>query len=226
MKERDYDAVGYPIAGGWRGRAMGKWLRYTGRNTRILMLDLLQNAHKAATSEGRRQLLDGLLDENERTVRRALEEDCDHGELLADEFFTPFIGLAAGLGSRDVWNVLSDYGYSFNSGVRDDRDDVRGGDSGMTLAQWCCGFLEPERLDQLIGWRLLKPFECGVGNKLCPAESGMLSGSAELFDYWVREWLINEVLEAAKKCRTEQPTLGMAAQGDHDHLWHERLGSQ
>lgn len=155
------------------------------------MLDLLLAADRAATTPERQDLLEGVMQNDDRLVRRAMESTADHGDLLGDDFFWAFMGLAMNQGSAAVWRVLGDWGYSLQSQVRTPPQD--GPSSATTLGCWGATFVPVDRLDWLEkrGW-----FDPGstvheVGNghaRLNAMEVGMLNGTPEHFDHWLVRW--------------------------------------
>ena len=170
------------------------------------MLDLLVAADAAADTPERRQLLDGLLEGNEREMRRALESDVDHGELLADDFFYAFLGLAGLHGDWEIWRLLQEYGYSFATEVKPPpSSNALGAERGahpMSLAGWLAQFAPIERLKELQEEGLLDPWgpalRVGNGHKterLSAAELGMLTGSAAHFQYWMDVWRAHGAIE-------------------------------
>lgn len=158
------------------------------------MLDLLLAANDAAHTEGRRLLLDGVLDGGDRYIRQALEDHPDHGELLDDDFFWAFMGLAGVHADRESWRTLRDHGYGMDTSIRlPEADDSQGwlDREGVSLGGWLAQFADPQRLDELQDWGLLKPWERNdkVGRgKVGAGELGLATGSQALFDYWLPQW--------------------------------------
>ena len=162
------------------------------------MLDLLIAADAAANTPERRQLLDGLLDENDREVARALESGVCHSELLGQDFFWCFMGLAGLHGDRSVWRVLGDYGYSFATEIIPPLEEESASSSPgrpMSLASWLAQFAPLERLKELEESHAIDPwapdFKVGSGlnwNWLSPGEVGMIAGTSAHFDHWLDRW--------------------------------------
>lgn len=153
------------------------------------MLDLLLAADRAATTPERRELFDGLLEGQDRLVERAMEADTDHGELLGDDFFWCFMGLAMAQGDSAFWRTMGNWGYDLNCKVRHPDEDS---DASVELGVWGAAFLPPERLDWLVKKGMLAPFKpvhrINNAGSISAAEYGMLVGSAETFDYWAPKW--------------------------------------
>lgn len=156
-------------------------------------LMFLLAADEAANTPERRQMLDGLLEGDEREVQRVLESDADHGDVLDDDFFWCYMGLALCQGNRRFWQVVNDWGYSLHSVVK--LPDSKPGAEGMSLACWGATFAEPERLDWLERLGELEPWRgthsVGRGALLSAGEVGMLNGSAAHFNYWLPKWAIH-----------------------------------
>lgn len=168
------------------------------------MLDLLIAADQAAHTPERRELLEGLLEGQDRQVERAMEADTDHGELLGDDFFWCFMGLAMAQGDRAFWRTVGNWGYDLRSEVRHPDEDS---DASLELGVWGAAFLPPERLDWLVEKNMLAPFKpvhpIKDAGKLSAAEYGMLVGSPELFDYWAPQWKEHYQNEEAKRRHPE-----------------------
>jgi len=168
------------------------------------MLDLLLAADQAATTPERRELLDGLLEGQDRCVERAMEADTDHGELLGDDFFWCFMGLAMAQGDSAFWRTMGNWGYDLRSEVRHPEEDSN---ASLELGVWGAAFLPTERLDWLVKKKMLAPFKpvhrIKDAGKLSAAEYGMLVGSAELFDYWAPQWTENYRNEQAQARQRE-----------------------
>ena len=124
------------------------------------MLDLLIAAQQAAYTEGRQMMLNGILDYQDRDLQRAFEM-FDHSELLGDDFYWCFMGLAGLHGDRAAWRTLGDYGYSMESEISlppDEDEPVGLSVKGTPLGCWLAQFAPPERLDFLQEEKLLDPW--------------------------------------------------------------------
>lgn len=170
------------------------------------MLDLLIAAQEAAYTEGRQMMLNGVLDYQDRDLQRAFEM-FDHSELLGDDFYWCFMGLAGLHGDRAVWRTLRDYGYSMESEISpppDEDEPIGLSTKGTPLGCWLAQFAPPERLDFLQDEKLLDPWHRNYKSGkeyLCPAEMGLLAGSQEIFDYWMPLWEARERKEAKEHQR-------------------------
>lgn len=181
------------------------------------MLDLLIAATEAAHTEERRMMLDGILDIQDRDLQRALESGVDHGDLLDDDFFWCFMGLAGLHAGRAAWRTLMDYGYNLDTEITPPpgagADSLGRTPKGTPLGCWLAQIAPTERLDYLQEEGLLKPWRpaYNVGDKqLSAGEMGMLIGSAEHFDYWFPQWkehLANEWKERQEKRRDKAAPL-------------------
>ncbi len=167
------------------------------------MLDLLLAADQAAYTPERRDLLDGLLENQDRLLTRTMERSEDHGELLGDDFFWCFMGLAMAQGDRAFWRAMQDWGYSLHSEVK--HPDAESYERGMELGVWGATFLPPERLDWLIAEGLMRPkdmtYKVTNGKMIINAmEYAMVQGDAEHFDYWLPHYQ-QHYLEKKKTAR-------------------------
>lgn len=173
------------------------------------MLDLLIAADQAAHTPERRELLEGLLEGQDRQVERAMEADTDHGELLGDDFFWCFMGLAMAQGDSAFWRTMGNWGYTLRSEVRHPDEDSN---ASLELGTWGAAFLPPERLEWLTKKGLLEPLKPShhikKGGRISPAEYGMLVGPPDQFDYWAPQWKTHYENEAAQKKNQRTPAKG------------------
>ena len=184
----------------------------------IAMLDLLIAATEAAHTQERRMMLDGILDNQDRDLQRALESGVDHGELLDDDFFWCFMGLAGLHAGRAAWRTLMDYGYDMDTEITPppeaEGDGLGRAAKGTPLGCWMAQIAPTDRLTflQEQGW--LKPWRAAfsVGDKrLSAGEMGMLTGSPEHFDYWFPQWEEHLKGEWAERLRRRSdPTLALS----------------
>lgn len=175
------------------------------------MLDLLIAATEAAHTEERRMMLDGILDNQDRNLQRALESGVDHADLLDDDFFWCFMGLAGLHAGRSAWRTLMDYGYNMDTLITPppeaDADFIGRTAKGTPLGCWMAQIAPLERLDFLLEQGWIKPWRPAfdVADKQVSAgEMGMLTGSADHFDYWFPQWeehMTQEWNERLKKRR-------------------------
>jgi hypothetical protein len=172
------------------------------------MLDLLIAATEAAHTEERRMMLDGILDNQDRDLQRALESGVDHGDLLDDDFFWCFMGLAGLHAGRAAWRTLMDYGYNLDTEITPPPDAEGDGlgraAKGTPLGCWMAQIAPTDRLTflQEQGW--LKPWKPAfdvADKRLSAGEMGMLTGSAEHFDYWFPQWKQHLESEWAERLR-------------------------
>lgn len=179
------------------------------------MLDLLLAAIQAADTEERRWMLDGLLENQDRDLQRAFESGVDHGELLDDDFFWCFMGLAGLHGDRAAWRVLRDYGYGMDTLITPPPEDdgfVGLPAQGTPLGVWLAQFAPIERLQYLQEEGLLHPWKTTTrvaDQHLSAGEMGMLTGSKEHFDYWVAQWKEHAAQEWKDRQRRGNPAVSL-----------------
>lgn len=181
------------------------------------MLDLLIAARDAAVLPEQMEMLEGILDGQDRSLRDALESEVDHSELFSDDFYWCFMGLAAEFGDASCWQVLSDYGYSMASQIHHPGDKPAESSRLLSLGGWVASWLPPERLKWLEEEGILDPWpktalSVGYGLRkepLSSAEIGLLQGGREQFDYWMDRW------EAHEKKTLENKRLRFPSCGFH-----------
>lgn len=164
------------------------------------MLDLLPLAYQAAKNcPDRQDLLMAVADDDVHALTRALENNDAHDQLLADDFFMPFMGICVAMGSASIWKALKSWGYWFDTPIKHPEDTES---AQMTVGEWAACILDPQRLQELIDDELLDAFSPGSqGIRLTPADRGMLV-DRDLFDFWVVAWEkhVEALIEKRREC--------------------------
>lgn len=134
-------------------------------------LQALFEASRRAETGPQADLLEAVLTDDHRAVRRLLEEE-DHGRLLNDSFFLPLAVILVTQTDPSVLRVMAEHGYSANTKIANQgsqRNDVSIGELAISL-----GSLERHR--ELVDAGFLAPAKW--------AYSGMGRADPALFDYW------------------------------------------